>query len=153
MEPMLLLSSRLLPLTLLGLLAACSGSTTPSPTPTPTPGGSQSQTFTGTASISSTGGCSGPGHAITTGTGNLSVTLVQSSAAQVAVQVCHPTAVNHATECTVPPFARIAVGSSVSATLKGGTAQVITVFPEACGQPGTPPAATVTNTIRADFPG
>jgi hypothetical protein len=78
-------------------------------------------------------------HAITTGTGNLSVTLVQSSAAQV--------------ECTVPPFARIAVGSSVSATLKGGTAQVITVFPEACGQPGTPPAATVTYTIRADFPG
>jgi hypothetical protein len=66
---------------------------------------------------------------------------------------CHPTAVNHATECTVPPFARIAVGSSVSATLKGGTAQVITVFPEACGQPGTPPAATVTYTIRADFPG
>ena len=137
---------------LLALLSACSGDTT-TPSPTPTPGGPQSLTFTGTASISNAGGCSGQGHAISTGAGNITVTLVQSSAAQVAVQVCHPTAVNHATECTVPPFARIPVGGAVSAMLKGGAAQVVTIFPEACGQPGTPSAVTVTYTIRADFPG
>ena len=122
-------------------------------TPTPPPSGPQTVTFTGSASISNTGGCSGPGHAISTGTGALTVTLVQSSAARVAVQVCHPTAVNHALECTVPPFAAVAVGSAVTATLKGGAAQVITIFPETCGQPGTPPATTITYTIRADYPG
>jgi hypothetical protein len=83
----------------------------------------------------------------------VTVTLVQSSAAKVAVQVCSPTAVNHALECTVPPFAVVAVGNAVTATLKGGAAQVITVFPETCGQPGTFPAATITYTIRADYPG
>lgn len=134
-------------------LSACGGGgTSPSPTPTPAPG-PQSRTFTGTAMLSNTGGCGSTGHAITTATGTVTVTLVQSSAPQVAVQVCSPTAVNHATECTVPPFARVAVGSSTSATIKGGAAQVITVFPEGCGQPGTPSAVTVTYTIRADFPG
>ena len=83
----------------------------------------------------------------------MTVTLVQSSAAKVAMQVCHPSAVNHALECTVPPFAVVAVGSAVTAPLMGGAAQVITIFPEACGQPGTPAATTITYTIRADYPG
>jgi hypothetical protein len=140
---------------LLMMLSACAGGppNTPTPTPTPTPAGPQTMTFTGSASISSTGGCSGQGHAISTGTGALMVTLVQSSAARVAMQVCHPSAVNHALECTLPPFAVVAVGSEVTATLKGGAAQVITVFPETCGQPGMPTATTITYTIRANYPG
>lgn len=81
------------------------------------------------------------------------MTLVQSSATVVAMQVCHPSAVNHALECTVPPFAVVAVGSAVTATLKGGTAQVITIFPDTCGKPGTHPATTITYTIRAEYPG
>lgn len=122
-------------------------------TPNPPQPGPKTATFTGSASISSSGGCSGPGHAISTVAGDLTVTLVQSSAPKVAVQVCHPGAVNHALECTVPPFAVVAVGTAVTATLKGGASQVITIFPETCGQPGTFPATTITYTIRADYPG
>jgi hypothetical protein len=137
------------PVVMLLVLAACSGGSKSAPTPT----GPQTTTFSGTASINGTGGCSGVTHAISTGAGTLTVTLVQASAARVAMQVCHPTAVNHATECTVPPFANVAVGGVVTATLKGGQAQVITVFPEGCGGAGTQPATTVTYTISATYPG
>jgi hypothetical protein len=132
-------------------LGACGGGTA-APTPTPTPSGPQTSVFSGSASLNGTGGCSSPGHAIATGAGTVSVTVTQSSAARVALQVCSPTAVNHATECTVAPFASVAVGSAVSATLKGGSAQVITVFPDGCGAAGSP-AVTVTYTISATYPG
>ena len=145
--------NRLKLMALIVLFSACGGGGSSAPTPTPPPSGPQASTFTGSASTNGTGGCSSTGHSISTGTGTLSVTLVQSSAARVAVQVCHPSAVNHALECTVPPFALVTTGSAVSATLKGGQAQVITVYPEGCGLPGTPAAVTVTYTIRADYPG
>lgn len=78
--------------------------------------------------------------------------MTQASAPRVKVQVCHPTAVNHNTDCTVPPFATIAPGQPAVATLKGGRVQVVTVFPEACGAPGTPEPATVTYTIAVTYP-
>jgi hypothetical protein len=107
----------------------------------------------GTAQISATGGCSNAGHAFDTGEGSLSITLVQSSGnEQVAVQVCHPTATDHATQCTVPPFHRIAVGMTLRATVKGGRAQVLTVYPGACGVGGTPMAASVMYTVRLEHP-
>jgi hypothetical protein len=70
----------------------------------------------------------------------------------VSVQVCHPTAQNHALECTVPPFARLSVGESLTATLRGGRAQVVTIFPDGCGAPGAA-AATITYTVTVTFPG
>ena len=87
---------------LLLTVSACgSGGGSPN-TPNPPPqSGPQTATFTGSASISSSGGCSSPGHAVSTGAGELTVTLIQSSAPKVAVQVCHPAAINHALECTV----------------------------------------------------
>jgi hypothetical protein len=80
------------------------------------------------------------------------VALTQASAARVAVQVCHPTAQNHALECTVPPFRALAVGESLTATLRGGRAQVVTIYPDGCGSPSSSPAS-VTYTITVTFPG
>jgi hypothetical protein len=133
-------------------LCACGGSGGSPNGPTGQTG-PQTETFTGTAQISATGVCSNDGHAFNTREGNLSITLVQSSNnEQVAVQVCHPTATDHATQCTVPPFHRIAVGMTLGGTVKGGAAQVLTVYPGACGTGGTPAAASVTYTIRLEHP-
>ncbi len=136
---------------LIGLIAGCGGSGGGG-TPTAPPG-PQTATLTGTASTNGTGGCSASGHPLATGTGSITLTVTQASAARIKVQVCSPTAVNHATECTVAPFASLAVGESVTATLKGGRNQVVTVYPEACGSPGSPPASTVTYTVTAAYPG
>jgi hypothetical protein len=121
-------------------------------TPTGPPPGPQTNSFTGTASTNGTGGCSPGAHTVVTGAGAITITVTQASAPSVKLQVCHPTAVNHATECTVPPFATIAVGGNISATLKGGANQSVAVFPDTCGSPGNPPAATVTYTIAVTYP-
>jgi hypothetical protein len=123
----------------------------PTPTPTPTPGGTITGTFTGTARYRA-GGCSSSGHDLSVGEGTIAVTLVQATAASVQLQVCHPTAVNHATECTIPPFASLMVGATVSATLRGGRAQTVTVYPDPCGRPGTFPDTEVTYTINVAYP-
>ncbi len=117
-----------------------------------TPSGPQTTSFTGTASINGTGGCGGNAHTLSTGAGEITVSVTQASAPRVKVQVCHPTAANHNTDCTVPPFATISPGQPVVATLKGGRVQVVTIFPEACGAPGTPEATTVTYTIAVTYP-
>jgi hypothetical protein len=137
--------------------AACGGGGSPSmaplptPTPSPTPGGTITSTFTGTARYRA-GGCSSPGHDLSVGDGTIAVTLVQATAASVQLQVCHPTAVNHATECTIPPFATLMVGATVSAPLRGGRAQTVTIYPDPCGRPGTFPDAEVTYTINVAYP-
>lgn len=121
-------------------ITGCGGAAPTSPAPT----GPMVETFSGMAQIDAAGGCSGSGHAFSTGEGEVSVTLVQTSGnVPVAVQICHPTALNHALECTIPPFAQLVVGASLRATVRGGRSQVLTIFPSGCGQPGNPKAATV----------
>src|SRR5688572_30074709 len=120
------------------ILMGCSAGCSSSPT-APPPGGPQTLTVSGTATTSDTGTCSNSGHFISTGTGAITVALVQSSAAAVKVQVCHPTAVNHALECTVPPFAVVSGATPVTAAIRGGSSQTVTVFPTSCAV--SPPAA------------
>jgi microcystin-dependent protein len=136
---------------LLSLSPACGGGGGGPTTPT-APAGPQSSTLSGNASTNGTGGCSSGGHALSTGNGTITVTVSQASAPRIKLQICHPTAVNHATECTVPPFASLAVGEAASATLKGGRSQVVTVYPEACGSAGGS-ASSVTYTIIVTYPG
>jgi hypothetical protein len=69
----------------------------------------------------------------------------------VAVQVCHPTAVNHDTECTVPPFHRIDVGRTLGGTIKGGRDQVLSVYPRDCRIPGAA-AITIDYTVSVEHP-
>lgn len=129
-------------------LAGCGGGSEPPAAPT----GPRTETFTGTTQIVS-GVCSGNTHAFDTGEGSLTVTLVQSTDnVPLAAQVCHPTAVNHAQECTIPPFAMVEVGASVSAPLKGGRAQALVMYPAGCGgnQAPTPP---ISYTVRVVHPG
>jgi hypothetical protein len=80
------------------------------------------------------------------------VTLVQASASAAGVQVCHPTAANHNTDCTIPPFASVALGGSVSAALKGGRSQTVTVYPDSCGRAGTFPASQLSYTVSVTHP-
>lgn len=122
-------------------------------TPTGPPPGPRTSTFSGTASTNGTGGCSPGAHTVLTGAGSITVAVTQASAPRIKLQICHPTAVNHATECTVPPFASIAVGESVTATLKGGSSQSVALFPESCGSPGNPPASSVTYSVTVTYPG
>jgi hypothetical protein len=114
------------------------------------PAGSRTESFSGTGQLDGSGGCSSAGHRFTTGQGNLAITLVTSTGPTVAVQVCHPTAMNHDSECTVPPFQRIDVGQTLSATVKGGRDQVLSVYPPGCGTPGTP--ATIDYTVSVEHP-
>jgi hypothetical protein len=131
-------------------LPACGGGGSSPMTPS---AGSQTETFSGTSSTTATGGCSNVGHAFNSGEGTIVITLIQSSDnASVATQVCHPTATAHDAQCTVPPFSRIGVGQSTQAVLKGGRAQVLSVYPATCGQGGTAPAATITYTVTVQHP-
>lgn len=133
------------------MVAACGGGSS-NATPT-APSGPQTASFSGTASTTDAGGCSSAGHTITAGSGTLTIVVGQASASRIKLQVCAPTAVDHANECTIPPFASLAVGESISRTLKGGRTQAITVYPDACGSSGNPPASTVTYTIAVTYPG
>jgi hypothetical protein len=133
------------------LLAGCGGGGGAGPTTTP--GGTTTTTFMGTSSVDATGGCSSPSrHDFSAGEGTIQVTLVQASAGAAGVQVCHPTAANHNTDCTIPPFASVALGGSVSAVLKGGRSQTVTVYPESCGRAGTFPAAQLSYTVNVTYP-
>jgi hypothetical protein len=143
---------------------SCGGSSGPTqssgggaPTPSPTPAGPRSQTVSGTVSLTQIGGAvgcsSGNGHAFEAGEGTVTVTVVAASG-DVAAQICHPTAVNHATDCTIPPFAPIAVGASVSAALKGGRQQLLKFVPAACNDPAfAAPSGPVTYTATFTYPG
>lgn len=143
----------------MALLSGCGGGsggagpTTPTPAPAPGSGGTTTSTFTGTSSYNGGGGCSSPSrHDLSAGEGTIEVTLVQASASAARVQVCHPTAANHNTDCTIPPFASVALGGSVSAVLKGGRSQTVTVYPDACGRAGTFPAAQLSYTVSVAYP-
>jgi hypothetical protein len=108
----------------------------------------------GTTQMGANGVCIGNtvSHPIAAGEGTVTVTLIQASESPMKLQICHPTAVNHALECTVPPFAPIAVGQSVSATLRGGRAQIVTLYPAECGGPTAPPGPLVSYTMTVVYP-
>jgi hypothetical protein len=88
---------------------------------------------------------------LATGNGSITLTVTQASAARVKIQICHVAQSDH-TQCTVPPFASLAVGESVTAALRGGRDQSVSVYPEACGSGGNPPASNVTYTVTATYP-
>ena len=111
-------------------------------------------TFTGQTRISSNGVCSSlsPSNEISAGAGMVTVTLTQAGAPRLALQVCATTEANH-TNCTVPPFASLALGQSVSAVLKGGRTQLVTLYPENCGGPNSPPGDPISYTVVVVYPG
>lgn len=131
-------------------LTACGGGGGPA---APAPTGPQTSTFMGTAQITVNGCSSNGSHEFAAGEGTVVVTLVQAAASPMAVQVCHVSAVDH-TLCTIPPFASMAVGQSLSAPLRGGRGtQRITVYPEKCGQPGMAPTSVLSYTVSVTYPG
>jgi hypothetical protein len=117
-------------------------------------GGSRTSTFSGTTRISDLGTCSGERHTFDAGEGTVAVTLVQSSAGPLKAEVCPTASTNHALDCAIPPFAVVAPGQTLSAPLKGGRSQFLTIFPEGCGAPGTPaPTPPITYSVTVVFPG
>jgi hypothetical protein len=107
----------------------------------------------GTARITESGGCSGETHAFQTGEGVVVITLVQSTGSvAMAAQLCDPAADNHEVDCTIPPFARIGVGQTASATIKGGRSQTLTLYPAGCGTPAPEPTAPLAYTVSVVHP-
>lgn len=131
-------------------LCACGGGGIVSPTDT----GPRTATFSGMTRIANNGVCSSLSgrHDFDAGAGMVTVTLTQAAAARLQVQVCAASEVNH-TNCTVPPFVTLPVGQSVSATVKGGRVQTVTLYPEACGAPDSPPGDPISYTVTVVFPG
>jgi hypothetical protein len=70
----------------------------------------------------------------------------------VKLQVCDVAQTDHSL-CTVPPFLSVAVGASVTAPIKGGRDQSVSVYPDECGSSGNPSASSVNYTITATYPG
>lgn len=142
---------RRLPLLLALTAAGCGGS---NGTETPSqPTGSVIETFTGTTQMTTATSCSNAGHPFSSGDGEIVITIAQaSSGGPLAVQVCHPTAVNHANECTVPPFVRVATGGTHRATLKGGRSQVLVIYPPGCGAPDAAPTGIINYTVMVEHP-
>lgn len=137
---------------LIALVAAGCGGSNDAATPTQ-PTGSIIETFTGTTQMTTATSCSNSGHPFSSGDGDIVVTIAQASnGGPLAVQVCHPTAVNHAAECTVPPFARIATGATHRATLKGGRSQVLVIYPPGCGSPDGTPTGVISYTVMLEHP-
>lgn len=108
----------------------------------------------GTAQIKAGDCASTSNHEFAAGEGTLVVTLVQATSSPMAVQVCHVSAVDHTT-CTIPPFATVQVGQSLSAPLRGGrTTQRITIYPDGCGRADTPASTPVLSyTVTVSYPG
>lgn len=134
-------------------VASCGGG---SATPTAsTPVGPQTTAFSGSSRVADNGGCSSlvASHAFSAGEGTLTVTLTQAAAPRMMIQVCAPTAVTHATECSIPPFAVLAVGQSVTGTVKLGRSQVVVVYPDGCGGPGATPTAPISYSVSVVHPG
>ncbi len=133
------------------LLYGCGGGGSTAATPSPGP---QTTTFMGSARTTATGGCAAlnPAHIISAGDGTMTVTLTQSSAPRMQLQVCSTSEADHR-NCTVPPFVLLPVGQSVSATVKGGRSQSVTLFTEGCGAPTAPPTDPITYSVSVVHPG
>lgn len=108
----------------------------------------------GSARTTATGGCSvlNPPHFISAGEGTMTVTLTQSSAPRMQLQVCSTSEADHR-NCTVPPFVLLPVGQSVTATVKGGRSQSVTLFTEGCGGATATPTDPITYSVTVVHPG
>ena len=133
-------------------LSSCGGGG--GPTASTPPPGPRTATFMGTTQINASVCTSSGNHEFAAGEGTLVVTLVQATSSPMAVQVCHVSAVDHTT-CTIPPFASIQVGQSLSVPLRGGrTTQRIAIYPEGCDRPGTLlPTPVLSYTVTVSYPG
>ena len=111
------------------------------------------RTFAGSTRIAENGGCSSltPSNEFSAGAGTITLMLVQASAPRLMVQVCAVGEANH-TQCTVPPFSILAPGQGLSATVKGGRTQIVTLYPEGCGGPDSLPTPPITYTISVVHP-
>ncbi|MBP6702986.1 MAG: hypothetical protein KBH14_09410 [Vicinamibacteria bacterium] len=132
-------------------LSACGGGGSG---PTTTDTGPKMATFTGSARIAPNGVCSSsaPAHRVEAGPGTLTVTLTQAGEPRMKLQVCATTELDHR-NCTVPPFAVLPVGQSVTATVKGGRSQSVVLYPERCGGPDETPTDLITYSISVVHPG
>lgn len=130
-------------------LAACGGG----PAAPATDGEPVTRTFTGSTRVAENGGCASltPSNAFNTGEGTLTLRLEEASAPRLMVQVCAVGEANH-TQCTVPPFAILATGHGLSATVRGGRTQIVTVYPEGCGGRDSLPTPPITYTISIVHP-
>ena len=129
-------------------LATCGGG----PPASPQPGGTRTDTFSGTGTVNTGGGCSPGSHAFNTaGAGTITVQVVQSNLPNVGIQICHPGALNHATDCTVPPWTTIAANGTLTATIRGARAQTISVTAAGCDTT-TVTAATLNYTVNVTYP-
>jgi len=92
--------------------------------------------------------CTGDSHALD-GSGNLViVTLIQSTSnTPLMVQMC---ATGTNSNCSVP-LQKIDPSSSVTGSLRGGTAQTLKFVPLNCGGPGPAPASDVSYIAHAVF--
>lgn len=132
-------------------LSACGGGGSgPSTTDT----GPRTATFMGSTRIAPNGVCSssGPSHVLDAGQGTLTVTLTQAGEPRLKLQICATTELDHR-NCTVPPFLVLPVGQSVTATVKGGRAQSVVLYPESCGGPTATPTDLITYSISVVHPG
>ena len=129
-------------------LATCGGGTPGGPQP----GGTRTDTFSGTGTVNTGGGCSPGSHGFNTaGSGTIVIQVAQSNLPNVGIQICHPGALNHATECTVPPWTTIAANGSLTATIRGARAQTISVTAAGCDTT-TVTAATLNYTVNVTYP-
>lgn len=129
-------------------LATCGGGTPGGPQP----GGTRTDTFSGTGTVNTGGGCSPGSHGFNTaGSGTIVIQVVQSNLPNVGIQICHPGALNHATDCTVPPWTTIAAGGTLTAAIRGARAQTISVTPAGCDTT-TVTAATLAYTVNVTYP-
>jgi hypothetical protein len=135
------------------LLYGCGGGGGGTAVTTPS-AGPQTTTFMGSARTAANGGCSGntTSHVVNSGEGTLTVTLTQAGAARMQLQVCATTELDHR-NCTVPPFVLLPVGQSVSAAVKGGRSQAVTLFTEGCGAAGATPTDPITYSVSVVHPG
>lgn len=127
--------------------AACGGGTPTEPAPE---GGTVTATLTGTARASNATSCGGDSLAIDAGSGEVAVTLVQTTpSTPLIVQLCAPTATNHATDCSINRTT-IAVGETRTGTVRGGRSQLLALNPADCasGQPPQFPSIAYTVSVR-----
>jgi hypothetical protein len=132
-------------------LAGCGAGGSSSPPLAPS--GTRSETFAGSTEIASGGTCRNGGHPFETGDGTVEITLVQSAGSvALNVQLCHPSATDHR-ECSIPPFARVDVGMTLRAAVRGGRSQVLTVYPSGCGTGSPAATGPISYTVSVVHPG
>lgn len=137
-------------------LCACSGGAggTGPASANPADMGPRTAMFSGLTRIANNGACSSLSarHEIDAGAGTVTVTLTQAGAPRLQLQVCALNELNH-NNCTIPPFATLPLGQSVSALVKGGRSQAVTLYPEGCGGADATPGDPIAYSVTVVYPG